>query len=64
MNLFRLTYIRDKRPASITFAAVDCADAAEFSTLWESVTKLPVLTMTPLPPSKIPTPPWRERRFT
>ena len=52
--LYRITYVRVTYPCSVTFSAADTIDAAEFSELWEAVTKLPVLTLKPIGESKFP----------
>ena len=56
--LYRQTYLRNSKPASVTFSAADAADAADFSELWEKVAKLPVLTLVPIGSSKFPSPPY------
>lgn len=52
MSLYRMTYIRDYRPRSQTFAADSVELAVAYANRFEKRTKLPVLTLKPLGDSK------------
>jgi hypothetical protein len=45
MMLFRITYIRGDKPRGVTFAGADLVEALEFCSIWESVTRCPILTL-------------------
>ena len=60
--IFRLCYIRDCSPRTVTCSAKDSAGAVSFGEMWEKVTGCPVLTIQPLGMSKFHTKIYRRKR--
>lgn len=43
--LYRVTYIRAGQVRGVTFAGADLVEALEFASMWESMTRCPILTL-------------------
>lgn len=51
MSLYRAKYQRGAKTVGVTFFALSDTAAADFTRAWEAQTKLPVESLTRLPPS-------------
>ena len=58
-QLYRITYLREGFPRSVTFFAADAVEAAAWSEVWEALAGVEVLTIKPIGISKFPEHPWQ-----